>query len=146
MNAEEVKRYNELSKREFEKSSVFDVLEFNAPASVEDKWGVFFPFFLFIAGMSVPFFTDEIYAMWFALVPFYAYSFFAVCIDNYKIREKAVETMAAVCGASIVLTLIRYYLLSDMDSDFATMTLMGVFNVPASLSSAIGLYFLKDIF
>lgn len=146
MNAEEVKRYNELSKREFEKSSVFDVLEFNAPASVEDKWGVFFPFFLFTAGMSVPFFTDEIYAMWFALVPFYAYSFFAVCVDNDNIRSKAVETMAAVCGASIILAFIRFFILSDLSTSFATITLMGVFNIPASLSSAIGLYFLKDVF
>lgn len=146
MNAEEVKRYNELSKREFEKSSMFDVLKFDASISAEDKWGVLFPFFLFIAGMSVPFFTDEIFAMWFALVPFYVYSFFAVCVDNDNIRSKAVETMAAVCGASMILAFIRFFILSDLSTSFAAIALMGVFNIPASLSSTIGLYFLKDVF
>ena len=146
MTPEEIKKYNEQSKREFEKSSVFDVFKYNEPLPGVVKWGLFFPLFLFIAGISVPFFTDELYAMWFALVPFYAYSYFAVCVNNEKIREKVVETMAAVCGASIILALIRGYFLSDMDTNFATTTLMGLFNIPASFASTIGLYFLKDVF
>ena len=88
MTPEEIKKYNERSKREFAKSSLFDVLKYNEPLPSEVKWGMFFPLFLFIAGISVPFFTDELYAMWFALVPFYAYSYFAVCVNNEKLEKR----------------------------------------------------------
>ena len=55
MTPEEIKKYNEQSKREFEKSSVFDVFKYNEPLPGVVKWGLFFPLFLFIAGISVPF-------------------------------------------------------------------------------------------
>lgn len=77
MTPEEIKKYNERSKREFEKSSVFEVLKYNEPLPREVKWGLFFPLFLFIAEISVLFFTDEFYAMLFALVPFYAFCAFS---------------------------------------------------------------------
>ena len=138
MTPEEIKYYNELSKKEFENFSLF--------GTNENKWGFFFPMLLFIAGMSVPFFTNELYAMWFALVPFYGFVYTVVCgSKNEKMREKAVETVAFVWVLSWILALIRWFGLSDLETSFATVTLMGVFNVPASFSSMIVLYLARYI-
>ena len=67
MTQEEIKEYNEKSRREFEMSG---------KVVKNDLFGFVIPLFLFFAGMSVPFFTDEILVMWFALVPFYVYTEF----------------------------------------------------------------------
>ncbi len=138
MTPEDVKCYNELSKKGFENYSLF--------GSNENKWGFFFPLFLFIAGMSVPFFTEELYAMWFALVPFYVYSFAVVSwAKNEKLRDSIVKSMAFIWFISLVLAIIRWFVLNDMNTNFSTVTLMGVFNVPASFSCALVFYLGKDI-
>lgn len=138
MTPEDVKCYNELSKKEFENYSLF--------GSNENKWGFFFPLFLFIAGMSVPFFTEELYAMWFALVPFYGFVYFAICgSKNENLKKNVVGTVAFVWVLSWILALVRWFVLNDLDTPFATVTLMGVFNVPASFSSMIVLYLARCI-
>lgn len=143
MTPEEIKKYNERSKREFEKSSVFDAFKYNEPMPREVKWGILFPLFLFIDGISVPFFTDEIYVMWFALVPFYAYSFVVALVgcENEELSDNIVGAMAGVFMLSVLLAIIHCFVLSDMESNLATATLMGMFNIPMSFASMWALYF-----
>lgn len=134
MTQEEIKEYNEKSRREFEKFSVFSSFF----ESKEQKWGVFFPWLLFVSGMSVPFFTDELYAMWFALVPFYAYCFSIVAASkNDDLKKSVVDVVASTCGLCIILMVIRLFVIPDSESSFAIMTKMAMFNVPGSFSSTI---------
>ena len=109
----------------------------------KDKWGIFVPLLLFVAGMSIPFFTDNRYAMLFALLPFYAYSYIASLFGskNEDLCENIAGTMAFVFVLSAVFAVVHCFVLSDMSSSIAKSTLMGMINVPVSFSSMLILYF-----
>lgn len=130
MTQEEIKEYNERSRKEFEMSG---------KVGKNDLFGFVIPLFLFFAGMSVPFFTDEILVMWFALVPFYVYTVFYGHGDDNR-TDCTLSVTAFVFCISLVLTALRWFVLSDMETNFATVTLMAFFNLPCSF---VWILFLK---
>ncbi|WP_407442738.1 hypothetical protein [Fibrobacter sp.] len=138
MTPKEIKEYNERSKKEFES---FHISLFE---SKEDKWGFFFPLFLFFAGMSVPFFTDRALYMWFALVPFYLYDFTIMGVPSIpeEIKKNASLAMAVTFGVSLILTICWASFMDDSDGPLNSIALMGVFNlVPAFVSYWLGILF-----
>lgn len=129
MTQEEIKEYNERSKKEFES---FHISLFE---SKEDKWGLFIPLFLFFAGMSVPFFTDRALYMWFALVPFYLYDFtiMGVASISDEIKKNASGVMAITFGVSLILTICWASFMDDSYGPLNSIALMGVFNLVPSI-------------
>lgn len=138
MTPKEIKEYNERSKKEFESNP--DYLD------KDTIYGIIIPLLLFICGILVPFFTDEILPMWFALVPFYGFCItIAGGFGSDGMRENIIGTMALVFFISLVFSIIRMFVLSDFETSFATMTLMCEFNTPASFASIIIYVIFKNI-
>ncbi len=138
MTQEEIKEYNERSKKEFESDPV--------GLDKDTVYGILVPLILFVCGILVPYFTDEILPMWFALVPFYGYCLtIAGGFGSDGMRDNIVGTMSLVFVVSLIFFIIRMFVLNDLETNFATMTLMCEFNTPASFASVIIFAIFKNI-
>lgn len=94
MTPEEIKEYNEKSRREFEK---FKLVNKN------DLFGFVVPFVLYFGGVLTPFVIDDVLVWFFSLVPFYVYLFLMQGFGH-------TFTSRNVVGVSILTTLFGFVL------------------------------------
>lgn len=128
MTPEEIKEYNERSKKEFEK---FKLVNKN------DLFGFVVPLFLFFAGMAVPFFTDRTVVMWFALAPFYSYHMTIVNIESLpdEMKRNDIISMGVTFVISLLLTACWATFMDNTDGPLGSVVIMGICNVIPSFAS-----------
>lgn len=111
MTQEEIKEYNERSRKEFEMSGM-DV-----------SLGLVVPLVLFVGGVLTPFFTDDILVWMMSLVPFYVFLFVVITFFRGCVSRN-------VLGVSTLTTFLGFLL-------FVVSILFGRFN--GSLGSSVGI-------
>lgn len=128
MTQEEIKEYNERSRKEFEMSG---------KVGKNDLFGFVIPLFLFFAGMSVPFFTDRTVVMWFALVPFYSYHMTIVNIESLpdEMKRNDILSVGFTFVVSLILAVCWATFMNDTDGPFGSVVIMGICNLVPSFAS-----------
>lgn len=121
MTPEEIKEYNENSRKEFERGNINGYL------------GYLIPFILFWIGMLTPVFTDNVLVWTFSLVPFYAYSFILAAAYSNDKTDESVIAPASLSFVTSVCLAILLFIVPENWTTINTICTMGFVNVFGSL-------------